>query len=354
MVRLGCPQVPQPSHTPLPRKSMSCEDKARIFSVYLRPWTLLRNHATPHVPHLQDLDVVLTDVLGHRRRLRQKQPAAQGTPPRRSFALAWEDYRTHHVVSNHAAHLIKSFLLTQMAESAEVEEEEETKQKEPQEAVSTAWASLDKIAELLAAESVSSSGKRQQHAEAVDVAKKLTRQMWQRVPDMETEIPLVLSKAGDISSAKCSSASVGPKTPAAAAEKKARLPSACLSYQGLTKASADVWFETLCSRGIETDPRRPRPRPSDEQQLPITRVIKRCLAECDEEMNDVDFRSEPLSFLLHGVPGADHRQYIRCTQHCRAVVFCKRNKFCTSSFSFERQVGMHCVVFLLWHWTFLL
>ena len=307
---------------------MSCEDKARILSVYLRPWTLLRSHATPHVPHLQDLDVVLTDVLVNKRRLRQKQPAALDTQPRRSFALAWEDYRKHHIVSNHAAHLIKSFLLTQMAESAEVEEEEETKRQEPQEAVSTAWASLDKIAELLAADSVTSGGKAQQHAEAVDVAKKLTRQMWQCVPDMETEVPLVLDKAGDISSARCSPAVVGERA-AAAVDKKARVSNACLSYQGLTKALADTWFETLRSQGVDKDPRRPRPRPNDEQQLPIARVIKRCLAECDEEMNDLDFRSEPLSFLLHGVPGEEYRQYIGFDRHCGATVSFSKHRCLT-------------------------
>jgi hypothetical protein len=36
------PTVPQPSMTPLPRKCMSANDKARILSIYVRPWTLLQ------------------------------------------------------------------------------------------------------------------------------------------------------------------------------------------------------------------------------------------------------------------------------------------------------------------------
>ena len=33
-------------------------------------------------------------------------------------------------------------------------------------------------------------------------------------------------------------------------------------------------------------------------------MLNRCLQECVDEGNDSDFRSEPLRFLLHGVPGA--------------------------------------------------
>ena len=53
---------------------MSETQKARILNIYLRPGTLVREHATPHVPHLLDLDVVLTATLVPRRRLRVKKP----------------------------------------------------------------------------------------------------------------------------------------------------------------------------------------------------------------------------------------------------------------------------------------
>ena len=41
-----------------------------------------------------------------------------------SFAASLSDYREHHVVSQHAALVIKSFSSTQMSESAEADEEE--------------------------------------------------------------------------------------------------------------------------------------------------------------------------------------------------------------------------------------
>ena len=79
---------------------------------------------------------------------------------------------------------------------------------------------------------------------------------------------------------------------------------ACLFYGVLTPRSAKQWFDTLCAHGLETDVRTPRPRPNDEQRLISQRVIDRCLQECVDEARDMDFRSEPLRFLLHGVPGA--------------------------------------------------
>ena len=119
---------------------MSADEKARILAVYLRPWTLLATQATLHVPHLKDLDALWMP------RLRGKQSFV---PPPRSFAASWREYRTKHVVSEHAARIIKSFLLTQMLESAEADEEEEgAKTKEPLEPISTHWASIDTIHDL--------------------------------------------------------------------------------------------------------------------------------------------------------------------------------------------------------------
>jgi len=147
-------------------------------------------------------NVVISDELDGKRRLRNKQAVVARPLPRRSFSLAWEDYRNAHVVSEHAARLIKSFLLTQVLESAEAFAEEETaKAKEPLVPISTAWASLETIAELLGEQGPAShlGGRQRRNSEAVDKAKSLTRQIWGQEPDHETTSGCIqVSKAGDV------------------------------------------------------------------------------------------------------------------------------------------------------------
>ena len=134
MVRRRRPHVPQPTATPLSTTQLAAEERCRIFSVYLRPWVLSRRCATPHVPHLADLDICVSDALaavqprrgtplaavqpscgtqaapGKRLRLTRKQPPPlwlsvptsghrypesdhTGNPLRRSYEDAWRDYR---------------------------------------------------------------------------------------------------------------------------------------------------------------------------------------------------------------------------------------------------------------------
>ena len=40
--------------TPLPSAKHSKEHRAKLFSIYWRPWTLHRTYATSDVPHLSD------------------------------------------------------------------------------------------------------------------------------------------------------------------------------------------------------------------------------------------------------------------------------------------------------------
>ena len=50
MVLQARPFVPQPSGAPMPDKRHSVEERARLLSVYLRPWTLLRCDVLAQLP----------------------------------------------------------------------------------------------------------------------------------------------------------------------------------------------------------------------------------------------------------------------------------------------------------------
>ena len=109
----------------------------------------MHQHASPHVPHILDLDVVVTSALVPSRRHSIKKP--RNIVLQRSMVDAWKDYSRHHIVSKHALKLIRSFTLTQMPETVEADEEDEedeedAKGKSKLSEVATPWATPDSIA----------------------------------------------------------------------------------------------------------------------------------------------------------------------------------------------------------------
>ena len=54
------PVVPFPTMCPLPKSDMSPDAQARLFNVYLRPWTLDVEDASTHVPHIDSLDLPIS------------------------------------------------------------------------------------------------------------------------------------------------------------------------------------------------------------------------------------------------------------------------------------------------------
>ena len=112
MERRNRPMVPAPSNTPMPDKQPDGEGKAKLFSLYMRPWTLDPSIATEEVPHIANLDRVqrstscvleAADPGAVRRRVTSKANIP-------SFAAAWSQYVRGNVVSQHAARLITQFM----------------------------------------------------------------------------------------------------------------------------------------------------------------------------------------------------------------------------------------------------
>ena len=137
----------------MPTQRFSAEERGRMLSVYLRPWVLHRKYASPHVPHIADLDICVSAWLLQEERLRKSRMSSKTCSVigvGRNFATAWRDYRTEHVVSQHAARTIRNFLATQLAESAEADvEEDEDAKRAPWEHVDTSWVSLQEIRKIV-------------------------------------------------------------------------------------------------------------------------------------------------------------------------------------------------------------
>ena len=112
------------------KRGLTCRSQrrrrcSRILNACLRPWTLLRALASPHASYLADLDIVLISVLNRRKRCRSKRAVGTVLGVQRSLTAAWDNYRKHHIVSQDALQLIRSFLLTQMPESVGADADED-------------------------------------------------------------------------------------------------------------------------------------------------------------------------------------------------------------------------------------
>ena len=95
---------------------MKDEEKARLCSLFWRPWTLCEDFSqTPHVPHLLQLRLYPEPIVRHRMRAKSKATAEETMP---SWAGSWSRYIRGNVVSEHAARLIRRFLSLTLARSS--------------------------------------------------------------------------------------------------------------------------------------------------------------------------------------------------------------------------------------------
>ena len=110
--------VPTPAGSPMPRANINKDAKARILSVYFRPWTLNRQHATETVPYLGHLDRIY-EVRISGKKQSDRHPIG--------YRTAWKHYVRGNVVSHHAERIIRNFLstMTAYAGTEDCAEEEE-------------------------------------------------------------------------------------------------------------------------------------------------------------------------------------------------------------------------------------
>ena len=121
---------------PMPHRGVkSQEQRARLLSLYLRPWVMQETEATIYVPHIRDLDAVRLHAKGEatyphpvkRHRLTCCTTPSDVPWATRSYARAWQTYIRGNVVSEYSARLIQSFL-TIMSGTGKLEHDEESGQ----------------------------------------------------------------------------------------------------------------------------------------------------------------------------------------------------------------------------------
>ena len=195
---------------------------------------------------------------------------------------------------------------------ADVEDSDTEKKREPLTKVFSPWASLDSIRDMLQSERETKPHKRNNNKHAMDAAQDLTHLLWGCDETIDPEASSPPSKDGSVGAYRKAAVEKSPTEGSVSLNASSNLGGAAsLLYGGLTPFRAYLWFLNLCAHGLEMDTRTPRPRPNAEQRVILQRLIDRCLQERIDENSDSDFRSEPLRFMLHGVPGAGKSELLR-------------------------------------------
>ena len=285
------PMVPSPCNTPMPDKYRSEDYRGRLYSVYLRPWTLHKPWASRHVPHICDLNWVprRIPIEQVRRRLRGKN-AAPTDVPTRSYAAAWRQYIEGGVVSRHAQRLIVQFMSANCGKSRRQDiAEEETARKEkdcpPNEvALTRLHQILDELGQGNAAPKSKRKSAQQareadsdeeddkaQHSEQMHNALSTTAQLWKRNPSpWDVTRENMKSMQFDISKRQTSKSkrSRGRN----AHEPETAQPAA---YMNFSRSSVTQWWKKA---------RSSKKPPTPEQEAFLDYVVQRCVQE-DQEFN---------------------------------------------------------------------
>ncbi|CAL1151362.1 unnamed protein product, partial [Cladocopium goreaui] len=287
-VRRPVPLIPYPTSCPLPKADMSKDEQARLLNIYLRPWTLAGDDATLHVPHIQALDIPITD--------RQKKPShrcvGKTSVGCRSHHTAWKDYIRHHIVSANAARTISNFLAAAECSPDDVEEATVDEARKPDREVDTSWVDMTTVQRLTA-------GERFQYS------KRSAQTVQSLVHDWTTPQTSTSNQGPRQFSTGLPDPGPAPATGAAGTDPFAQQTQpprpVATNYGTFRLDAARTWLQALNRPGMT-------PAPNPQQKQVLTAVVERCHAEAVEERADKQNRSEPFRAILHGVPGAGKSQ----------------------------------------------
>ena len=344
MQRLDRPMIPAPADCPMPDKQKTAELKARVFSVYLRPWTLDRAVATAEVPFITDLDVVpavsvqpfsaghihrrlrckTSDVpLPTKRRLRGKSSdvcLAYGSFAHRSFADAWSWYVRGNVVSRTAARIITQFMAASCGVASHREEDgglSEDDAAKADEALPDNILPLSRVHAILDRMSAGDCVKKQKAPQQDDVdacisdedpdraalqqsnnisdAMQLTAKLWSRKAS-EWQLQKLDTSTGPFGDPK---ADQDHKARSSHKKNKTAKPRdhQAHAYRRWKESSVQDW---LCALATDKEP------PTADMMKFLRRVADRCREEhrAFQRPAPATFDDEPVRDCLLGIPGA--------------------------------------------------
>ena len=101
---------PCPENTPMPNSKMTSEQRSKIYSLYLRAWTLVKKDASVQVPFIEDLTLTASQWESRAQRAEGLYPESASF----TFREAWKDFL--HRVPAVSFRQIRNFMMAVIAE----------------------------------------------------------------------------------------------------------------------------------------------------------------------------------------------------------------------------------------------
>jgi len=311
MVLQARPHVPRPSGAPMPEKRHSVEERARILSVYLRPWVLLRCDVSAHVPYLTQLNTVRLWNQNVRDAVRKRCKTTPVLPEGCSYRDAWKEYLRGHIVSEHAVKIIGNFLANTCCFSSHTPDEEEpevsSKNLEKMPALSLSLSALhESLQQMTGALNLGGGGATAQVRRDVQSGCNLADRLWNLQDLQKQKFGRTFTLQGHVPDRAAESESDEESDAAPGRHLKG---GAKVTVGIATRIEVAEWLAAL----------QREEKPPGVQQLRILRLIlERCLLEAREIRSSTINKAneEPLRHMIQGLPGAGKSELIKWI--CRA------------------------------------
>ena len=295
----------------MPEKRHSVEERARILSVYLRPWVLLKCDVSAHVPYLTQLNTVRLWNQNVRDAVRKRCKTTPVLLEGCSYRDAWKEYLRGHIVSGHAVKIIGNFLANTCCFSSHTPDEEEpevsNKNLEKMPALSLSLSALhESLQQMTRALNLVGGGATGQVRRDVQSGCNLADRLWNLQDLQKQKFGRTFTLQGHVPDRAAESeteeeSDAGPGRPPKVSAK--------VTVGIATRVEVAEWLAAL----------QREEKPPGVQQLPILRLIlERCLLEAREirssSINKAN--AEPLRHMIQGLPGAGKSELIKWI--CRA------------------------------------
>ena len=324
MLRRSRPVVPCPEDTPLPNRRNTKEHRAKLLNIYLRPWTLVREHATLEVPFILDLQLTKnewleanTETVQARKRCRTKT-CETANNPRPTLRRSWKDYLSR--VLPGAAAGVRNFLLATMAEGRNIDRDDTAADAAAKMPAITCHLTVTDVADLLHEET--NHPTEEDDTTPEDTPERL-RTVHPRVQEAVKAVSKLLrqtdKKSKDANCAATSSQSIHFTLPEPSQDEVNDLVHQEVRTAGIDLYTHDWRPAYLQWKTALLTGNKP---PYEQQWLLLDAIHERCVREATEAaLPERTSLEDPFFRLAHGLPGSGKSEVLKwLTRYFQQVI----------------------------------
>jgi len=345
------PAVPIIQGLPLPSGTRGKEYNARYTAAFFRPWSLIQQPVDREdIRHLSLLGIVDKAQVTNNTSRETNQSHEDREVINHDKAL--RRYLQHHLVSDHAAQLLKSFLLNTMARNSEGDDvDDEADKSDVDNEVQPLRMSAEDLRTVLV-------------KEIMPIEKDEKKPQTTKMNQHQGALNLVSDIWGyrDVQKGRCERNCLGPmcedkaKEHIAAKKAHGKREDAIRPYSGRTIPKATLYTNTTSrniDRWLEDLAHRPVNSPTAEQMAFLRTVADRLKIEAREELCGTKScnASEPIFDLLHGVPGCGKSQIIQWIRDAFEKYLDWTHGVQFVCIAFQNTMAAHISGSTIHHWT---